>query len=116
MQDPTIEDKVLGALRELAGVVGETAETLWPMAVEATWAQGVTNIAIAALLATVACVGAYLIKRNWKGLCEHDNEAAVCVPAVFISIIFLIFGGLLLSNGLPRLLAPEGMTLLELLK
>jgi len=117
MQDTGIEDKVIDALRELAGAVGQTAETLWPMAVEATWAKAISTVAVCGFvslfLAIVALVCWKVAKRFPEG--SEPRFAFTIVPSVVWVFIFIHLA-IAVHSALPSLIAPEGITLFRLLK
>lgn len=108
-----IEDKVVAALRELAGAVGETAEKLWPMAVKATWAEGIAGMAGCLLAATFLGIAALVA---WRTKPESpDGRLSRYFVLGFAAIgafSFLVCGTFV---NLSDILAPEGRTLFKLL-
>ena len=117
MQDPAIEDKVLDALREFAGVVGQTAETLWPMAVKATWAESFSAVAVSSVvLLFVSIMIPFLWGVSKRYPQNSDARTALSIlPSVF-GILFGLVSVVFIGLWLPGLIAPEGITLFELLK
>jgi hypothetical protein len=112
MQNQDAVDKVLAALRELAGVVGSTSEKLWPMAVKSTMVRGVTDLVVGLLLSVVYTVGFIVVVKRSKGI--RDDEARTVVPwvaTVLYLIAMVMTLGIAVSSGLPSFLAPEGETL-----
>ena len=115
MQEQAIDGKVLDALRDLAGTLGQTAETLWPMAVQATWAKGVCSMIVGLIIVSLAVtLMAFAIRSAVKGG-DFDDP----MPFLIAGVITLVVGGfglgVALIDGLSRVLAPEGFTLMKLL-
>jgi len=116
MQNQDTVDKVAGILREVAGVVGSTAEKLWPMAVQNTMVRGATDLIIGALLVTVFTIGYIVIFRMAKGIRDEEARIATRWGSTIIYIFTMMMTiGISVSSGLPSFLAPEGETLRILL-
>jgi hypothetical protein len=115
MQDKETADKVLTMLRELAGCVGQTAETLWPMAVRATYAEAITALAMG-FVGVVAGAALALVsaKKIPPQESQYDFPARELGMALGVAVM-LIAAFTSLGCGLPSLIAPEGMTLRLLL-
>lgn len=115
MQDQSV-DKVLDALRELAGVAGKTAETLWPMAVQATWAESLAILLSGLLASVVAVVAAALV---WRISSTFNDEEARSMCRTLSFVIAALTVGLAVpfcvAKSLPGLLSPEGVTLMKIL-
>ena len=120
MQDKGLADKAIEALRELAGAAGEAVEKLWPMAVQATWSDGVATLATACVAIVAAVVA---VKLTLKIKVPLDRDGLPDEGSAFLRGA-LIGGALLLatlvtmicvSSGLPRVLAPAGQTIFRIL-
>ena len=116
MQDQAhVADKVIGALKELAGAAGQATETLWPMAVKATFASGVSTLV--AMLA-LAILGIFVVK--WaihidvreSRVIDDFGKGLFCFLGFVCIVIGFMVGSL---EGLPLVIAPEGYTLLKIL-
>ncbi len=120
MQDTGIEVSALEALRELAGVVGQAAETLWPMAVKATWANSVSLAAFNGffmLLALVAIPIAWKLTKRIPKLDLEPEPRWVVLGVVLVVCAFVLIGSAMdMQRAVPGLIAPEGVTLFKLLK
>jgi hypothetical protein len=112
MQNQDAVNKVLGALRELAGVVGSTSEKLWPMAVKNTMVRGMTDLIVGVLIAVICTVGLIVVVKKSKGF-KEDEERTVTqwVAIIFYLIAITVTLGIAVGSGLPSFLAPEGETL-----
>jgi asparagine N-glycosylation enzyme membrane subunit Stt3 len=115
MQDAgQVAGKALEMLKELAGVAGSTVEKLWPMAVRATYAEGITSLVIGGVVATVA---ALLLVWTWKTKQFEEDDflpikviaSIMCIAATVVAI------GIALDAGLPKIIAPEGCTINRML-
>lgn len=117
MQDQVIEGKVLDALRDLAGTIGQTAETLWPMAVQATWAKGMTCLVMAILAAVVLPMAMRRVLTYAKTMKDREDAWLVTVFTFIFGVIGITVGVCVgVVEGLPSVIAPEGITLLEILR
>jgi hypothetical protein len=114
MQDPGIADKVIAALRELAGAAGQAVEKLWPMAVKAAWADG-----FAVLLAGgfVALALGFTLRFMWKLEIPKDSDAEHVRYGISAAVMLFIILTVVttLNCGLPYVLAPEGKTIFRIL-
>jgi hypothetical protein len=112
MQNQDAVDKVLAALRELAGVVGSTSEKLWPMAVKNTMVRGATDLIVGTIIAAIFTVGVIVVVKKSKGIENAKARTATPWVAIILYMIALMLSlGVAVSSGLPSFLAPEGETL-----
>lgn len=116
MQESGMEGKVLEALRELAGAVDQTAETLWPMAVEATWAKSITSVAISGFLLLFMFAAAPVAWKMAKRFPDEDRMVFTRVVTGVLCLLVFVISMVGIETALPGLIAPEGITLFELLK
>jgi len=112
MQETSGVDKVLVVLREFAGEVGQTAETLWPMAVQATWAQSLTYLIIGCCVSLTGLAALTVLIKNRKSIEDQVGWTIGVILSGLTSLVSLSIG---MAEGLPGVISPEGVTLLKLL-
>ena len=111
---------VSSTLEQLADKLGTTVSYLWPTYVRRVVAEGARLVGLGLflwLLGTVFCVVLRKISKYYrfgKGKSESDAEFNAGATAFFswaLLISLLIVGGIVISNGIVDLVAPEPQAL-----
>ena len=100
-------EKAMDLVRELAGKLGQTVETLWPSAVRYVVVDGVADFLIGGVVGTVLLLVTLKLAK-WLKEDEQGYHAEWAIPvAIFSGIIGLVFWCVALSQ-IPAIFEPTG--------
>ena len=111
-----VAERAMEMLEEIGGVVGETAQEMWPHVVRYIWASGVAETVFAAII-TIGIVTLFglLIRslKKWQPP-EGEDEAGKVIGLVVCTaciVITISVGAYHAAQGLIMIIEPTGAAL-----